>query len=39
MVPVVDEGLERAGHTVLAVLAGGPADWSDVTGRAPEAGT
>jgi len=25
--------LERAGHTAVAVLAGGPPDWSDATGR------
>jgi rhodanese-related sulfurtransferase len=25
--------LERAGHTAVAVLPGGPADWADATGR------
>ncbi|MGE5293090.1 MAG: MBL fold metallo-hydrolase [Micromonosporaceae bacterium] len=28
--------LERAGHTGVAVLAGGPPDWADATGRALE---
>ena len=28
--------LERAGHTAVAVLAGGPPDWSDATGMALE---
>ena len=28
--------LERAGHTAVAVLAGGPPDWSDATGVALE---
>lgn len=28
--------LERAGHTAVAVLAGGPLDWSDATGVALE---
>jgi rhodanese-related sulfurtransferase/glyoxylase-like metal-dependent hydrolase (beta-lactamase superfamily II) len=28
--------LERAGHTTVAVLAGGPPDWSDATGVALE---
>ena len=39
IVPVIDEGrgdsarlLERAGHGDVAVLAGGPADWSRATG-------
>ena len=29
--------LERAGHTAVAVLPGGPADWADATGQRLEA--
>jgi len=29
--------LERAGHTAVAVLPGGPLDWADATGRRLEA--
>jgi rhodanese-related sulfurtransferase len=29
--------LERAGHTAVAVLPGGPADWAEGTGRMLEA--
>jgi hypothetical protein len=28
--------LERAGHTAVAVVPGGPPDWSDATGMALE---
>ena len=28
--------LERAGHTAVAVLPGGPPDWADATGRTLE---
>jgi len=28
--------LERAGHTAVAILPGGPADWAGATGRALE---
>ena len=30
--------LERAGHTAVAVLAGGPPDWADATGLVLERG-
>ena len=30
--------LERAGHTEIAILPGGPPDWSHVTGLPLEAG-
>jgi hydroxyacylglutathione hydrolase len=30
--------LERAGHVHLAVLAGGPDDWADATGRPLQTG-
>jgi rhodanese-related sulfurtransferase len=30
--------LERAGHTAVAVLTGGPRDWADATGLVLERG-
>jgi hypothetical protein len=36
LTPTAASVLERAGQTAVAVLAGGPLDWSDATGVALE---